>query len=49
MEKCEICRKPILAGEPCYFVKVKGQPIRWYCKKCVKGGQKNGDTNGKRH
>ena len=47
---CEICRKTIPAGTPCHFVKVKGDKrIRWYCVDCVKGGRKNGDTNGKRH
>lgn len=48
-ETCHICRETIYAGDPCHFVKVKGQPMRWYCEKCVKGGQKNDDTDGKRY
>ena len=48
MEKCKICGKVIHTGDPCHFVKAKGQPIRWYCEKCVKGGGKH-DTTGKRH
>ena len=43
VKTCEICKKPILAGDPCHFVKVKGDKgIRWYCKKCVKGGDQRG-------
>lgn len=48
MEKCTICGKTIYTGDPCHFVKVKGQPVRWYCEKCVKGGGKH-DADGKRH
>lgn len=37
-KSCEICMKLILPGDPCHFVKVKGdRRIRWYCEKCVKG------------
>jgi hypothetical protein len=47
--KCEICGKPINTGDPCYFVKVKGQRrLRWYCEKCAKGDKKHG-TAGKGH
>jgi ribosomal protein L24E len=46
---CEICGKTIYTGDPCHFVKVKGDKrILWYCKECVKGGGKD-DTAGKRH
>lgn len=42
MHKCEICGKMIMTGDPCHFVKLRGQPVRWYCEKCVKGGAKDG-------
>lgn len=49
MEKCEICEETIYPGDPCHFVKVKGdRRIRWYCEKCAKGECKH-DTTGKRH
>ena len=49
MEKCAICGKDIRPGDPCHFVKIKGQrELRWYCEKCAKGGGKR-DTDGKRH
>lgn len=38
---CHICREIIVSGSPCHFVKPKGQPMRWYCEKCVKGGKKD--------
>jgi len=49
MEKCAICEKMIYTGDRCHFVKAKGQRVRWYCEKCMKGGGKHGDTDGKRH
>ena len=47
IEKCAICGKTIYTGDPCHFVKAKGQPIRWYCEKCVKGENDHGKS-GKR-
>lgn len=46
---CRGCGAIIRDGEPCHFVKIKGQRgLRWYCQKCVKGEGKH-DTDGKRH
>ena len=40
---CEICKEMIYTGDPCHFVKVKGdRRIRWYCEKCAKGECKHG-------
>ena len=44
---CHACKEIIPDGTPCHFVKAKGQPIRWYCKKCVKGENDHGKS-GKR-
>lgn len=50
MKTCAICEKLIHTGDPHHFVKVKGQrERRGYCKECMKGGGKHGDTDGERH
>lgn len=47
---CHGCKEIIRDGTPCHFVKVKGQRgLRWYCKECMKGGEKHGNTTGERH
>ena len=43
METCAICRKILtLPTTEGIWVKAKGQRcVRWYCKKCTKGGGKD--------
>ena len=48
LKKCARCGKEIRAGDPCHFVKAKGQPIKFYCEQCVKGESRHGNT-GKRN
>ena len=46
---CRLCGKILADPTDAIFVKVKGQrDLRWYCKKCVKGGGEH-DTTGKGH
>ncbi len=45
--KCRGCETPVDLARVYFFVKAKGQPIRYYCEKCAKERGYRGNT-GKR-